>query len=111
MPPTTPSQVLPGLIAGASLCLPKRLPAKYAAMSATHTINARASSVHGLMSRSTTSANHVGQITIQPATAQVEGDGRSLLRNQSGAATTQNTTATMKQLNAAAAKLPGTTPR
>src|SRR6185436_4057156 len=35
--PITPSQVLPGLIAGASLRLPKARPAKYAAISAVQT--------------------------------------------------------------------------
>ena len=38
-PPMTPSQVLPGLIAGASLTRPKPLPAKYAPASAAQTIN------------------------------------------------------------------------
>src|SRR5207237_2425248 len=74
--PITPSHVLPGLTAGASLCLPKRLPAKYAEMSATQITAATASRSHGLTSRNTTKANQVGHMTIQPAIAHASGAGR-----------------------------------
>src|SRR5688500_17650955 len=102
MPPNTPSQVLPGLTAGASLCLPKRRPAKYAATSATQTTTASASSSHGLMSRSTTNANHVGQTTIHPATAHIEGDGRSLRASQVVAPAIQKAVAMRNAVSAAA---------
>src|SRR6185437_15579081 len=36
-PPIAPSQVLPGLMAGASLCFPNAFPEKYAPISASHT--------------------------------------------------------------------------
>src|SRR6185503_409478 len=107
MAPYTPSQVLPGLTAGASLRRPKRLPAKYAAMSATQTRAARASSSHGLVSRSTTKASHAGHATIHPATAHIDDDGRRRLASQYGAPTTQKTVAMMKPVSAAATKLPG----
>jgi hypothetical protein len=90
---------------------PKRLPAKYAAMSATQTSAASASSSHGLVSRSTTNASHAGHATIQPAAAHVDGEGRRCRASQSGTPRIQKNAAMMKPVSAIAAKFPGTRPR
>ena len=68
---------------------PKRRPAKYAAMSATQTMTATASSAHGLASRRTTSAVHVGQTTSHPASPAAHGSGRQRSASQAGTANTQ----------------------
>src|SRR5690348_14862811 len=104
--PAAPSHVLPGLTAGASLWRPKLLPAKYAATSAIHTIAAIASSSHGLASRSTTKANHVGHTTIQPAIAQIQGPGRAWRASHMGAAAIQKMVATTKAARATAMNPP-----
>ena len=92
--PITPSQVLPGLICGASLWRPKRRPAKYAAVSAIQTT----SRTHQQQSRgdfcSGTTASHAGTRTIQPATPSSSGCvTRHLKYSQTGAAIAQNTSA------------------
>ena len=104
--PYTPSHVFPGLIPGASFLLPKARPAKYAAMSATHTRAAIARRSQGLASRSTMNANHVGHTTSQPAAAQTHGEGRAFFASHAGAAAIQNAAERMNAVEAAEVKAP-----
>src|SRR6187401_3014037 len=66
--PYTPSHDLPGLTAGASLRLPNVRPAKYAAVSAIHTIAIAASTSHGERACSCTMAIHAPASTTSPMT-------------------------------------------
>jgi hypothetical protein len=73
-------------------------------MSATQITAATARSSHGLASRNTTKANHVGHMTIHPAAAHASGDGRPFLASQRGANTTQKIAATRNAMLAAVMK-------
>src|SRR5690606_10573296 len=86
-PATAPAMVLPGLTLGASLRLPKARPAKYAAMSATHTsassdttktppraMNNRASTAHAARTAGTLNSDHAtlaGGASARPRTTAV----------------------------------------
>jgi hypothetical protein len=82
-PPSTPSQVLPGLTRGASLLRPKLRPAKYAPTSAATTSRKRNSSSWGPYACRRASASHAGTNTRRPAPAAV------VLLTRSGAIETQ----------------------
>src|SRR5260363_53419 len=56
IPPSAPSQLFPGLMEGASLCLPNRLPAIYAPLSAAHTNNRIENANRGLNVRASSNA-------------------------------------------------------
>src|SRR4029079_5502070 len=90
----TPSHDLPGLIQGASLCLPNARPAKYAALSAIHTIAISASARPGLRACNCTTATHAEISTSHPTTATASGEPKAQCpRNQKGTTSTQNRTA------------------
>src|SRR5438552_1076899 len=74
-PPTAPSQLLPGLIEGASLRRPHARPTKYAALSAIHTSTRTSNTSSGL---SASMARPAGTSTAKPAAplaAAVRSDG------------------------------------
>ena len=64
--PATPSHVLPGLMLGASLCLPKFLPAKYAALSAIQMVANSIKTNFGSTIFAHIMANKSGNISSQP---------------------------------------------
>ena len=66
--PTTPAHVLPGLMCGASLRLPNARPAKYAAVSATQTMNSTDSSVTAPSRRKCTSATQAAAVSSTAST-------------------------------------------
>src|SRR6202047_2374091 len=89
--PYTPSHVLPGLIAGASLRFPNRRPTKYAAESATHTIAINARSKAGERACSCTTATQVAISASQPTRVSTTFDStRQPKYSHAGAITTQN---------------------
>ena len=87
-PPTAPSQLLPGLIEGASLRRPHARPTKYAALSAIHTSTRTSNTSSGL---SASMARPAGTSTAKPAAPiQVVSPGRTPRHIQSGATAIQN---------------------
>src|SRR5437667_537724 len=90
----TPSHVLPGLIQGASLCLPNARPEKYAAVSAIQTIAINASASPGERACNSTTATHAAIKTSQPTMATPSRDvGLQCPRSQNGATSSQNSVA------------------
>jgi hypothetical protein len=83
--PATPSQVLPGLIRGASLCRPSACPAKYAAASAIQTSPSTSSSWTRV---SDSAASPASTSASAPATASGQRPACADARAQPGGATT-----------------------
>ena len=108
MPPQAPSQVLPGLMEGASLRRPQPRPTKYAAVSATQTNTSTASTCSG---GSAASASAAGTRMMKPAASNaIRCSGLTPRASHIGATITQKSTAAMSTMRASGSPSANTAP-